>query len=363
MKDLCLPARLIKNSGVALLITLTVTTVMIAITLTLHSKIRASVASSATRRQATTLSGMAESGVHAAMAILIKDRQESETDSVQEDWAKPEVIKEEVLAALPFEQGELDVHISDERSRIQVNALVALPDHKFNPLQFRMWDRFLGFLVRVHEPLNDLDHMGIINALKDWIDSNDDDRIEGLTGAESSYYLDLDPPYPCRNGPLDHIYELTRIKGVTDALFLSEGDMPSIFDFLTVQGVTKADGEKFTYDGEININTADIPVLIAILPEEYEDYATEIYEWRIEKPTDTSEGYSHDLSNKLWYQDVTGEDCKIDDKLITTASDLFRITATAKIGETIKAITTVIRREKDAKTGKWWCRVLRWEEK
>lgn len=348
------------NSGIALLITLTVTTVMIAITLTLHSKIRASLETSAMRRDLTTLSSIATSGVQAGMAVLVKDRQESEIDTVQEDWAQPEVISE-VLATLPFDKGELTVEISDERSRIQVNALVALPGHEFNPVQFRMWDRFLAFLVKTYEPLNELDHMAIINSLKDWIDSGDDDATTGLTGAESSYYLDLDPAYPCRNGPLDHIYELTRIKDVIPALFTSGGDMPSISDFLTIHGMVEAEGVNYTYDGKININTADIPVLIAILPEDYEDYAVEIFDYRIEK---SSESYVNELTGMNWYKSVPGlEDLEIDDQLITNASELFRITSSAKISDVILTITAVIRREKDEKTGKWWCRVLRWEEK
>jgi general secretion pathway protein K len=348
------------NRGVALLITLTVTTVMIAITLTLHTKIRASVESSAIRRDLTILSNVATSGIHAAMAILVKDRQESEIDTVQEDWAQPEIISE-MLAALPFDRGTLMVDISDERSRIQVNALVALPGHDFNPAQFRMWDRFLGFLVRAHEPLNELDHMAIINSLKDWIDSGDDDATTGLTGAESSYYLDLDPSYPCRNGPLDHIHELTRIKDVTPALFSSGEDMPGISDFLTIHGMVEAEGGKYTFDGKININTADIPVLIAILPEDYEDYAVEIYDYRIEK---SSESYVNELTGINWYKDVPGlEDLELDSALITNTSDLFRITSAGKIGDTTTTITTIIRREKDTKTGKWWCKVLRWQEK
>lgn len=351
---------LIKDDGIALLITLSVTAVMIAITLTLHTKIRTALESSATRRDLKTLSSMASSGIHAAMAILVKDRQESEIDNVQEDWANPEIIKE-VIAALPFDTGELTVEISDERSRLQVNALVALPGHEFNPTQFRMWDRFFSFLVKSHEPLQDLDHMAIINSLKDWIDSGDDDAVTGLTGAESSYYQDLDPPYECRNGPLDHIYELGRIKDVSSALMSSGGDIPSLSDFLTVHGMVEAEGGKFTFDGQINLATADIPVLIAILPEDYEDYAVEIFDYRIEKSGDS---FKHDLTNQDWYKGVTGlEDLDLSKEPITNSSDLFRITSSAKKGETELTITSVVRREKDNKTGKWWCKVLRWEEK
>lgn len=121
------------------------------------------------------------------------------------------------------------------------------------------------------------------------------------------------------------------------------------------------EGGKFTFDGKINIATADIPVLIAILPEDYEDYATEIYEYRIEK---SSESYVNELTGTNWYKNVPGlEDLELDEQLITNSSDLFRITSTAKINDTILTITTIIRRVKDEKTGKWLCKVLRWQEK
>ncbi len=348
------------NQGVALLITLTVTTVMIAITLTLHQRILASVETSAKRRDQATLSATASAGVHAAMALLVKDRMESETDTVQEDWAQPEKIAE-VLSAFQFDNQTLNVVISDERARIQVNALVALPGNDFNAVQFQMWDRFLGFLVRVYEPLSELDHMAIINSLKDWIDSDDDDAITGLTGAESSYYLDLDPPYPCRNGPLDHINELSKIKGVTPTFFDTGESMPAVTDFLTENGMIEAEGEKYTYDGKINIGTADIPVLTAVLPEDYEDYAAEIYDYRIEK---SSESYVNELTGLTWYKNVPGlEELSLDTALITNASDLFRIVSTATQGNVTATITVIARREKEDKSGKWWCRVLRWEEK
>ncbi|MBW2370436.1 MAG: general secretion pathway protein GspK [Deltaproteobacteria bacterium] len=142
--------------GIALFVTLAAITVMVAITLELHRKMRSAVLSSAAGRDAITLKHMAASGIQGAMAMLIQDKKESEIDSVQEDWANPESVAE-VMADLPFADGNITVTITDERSRIQVNALVNLPGHGFNPVQFRLWDRFLGALVQNFEPLEDVD--------------------------------------------------------------------------------------------------------------------------------------------------------------------------------------------------------------
>ena len=45
-------------------------------------------------RQQVVLSEMAVSGVHAAMVMLINDRKENQTDTLQEDWADPEKVAE-----------------------------------------------------------------------------------------------------------------------------------------------------------------------------------------------------------------------------------------------------------------------------
>jgi general secretion pathway protein K len=123
--------------------------------------------------------------------------------------------------------------------------------------------------------------------------------------------------------------------------------------------MTKADSDTFTYEGKININTADLPVLAAILPMGYEDLAPAIYDYRQE--TSDAE-YVHELSNITWYKNVPGlEDVEIDPDLITIASDFFRIESVAALHKMKIKITAVVKREKNKKTGKWECKVLRWK--
>jgi len=103
----------------------------------------------------------------------------------------------------------------------------------------------------------------IINPVKDWLDSDDNDAITGLNGAEKEYYQDLEPPYLCRNGPFRYIEELTRVKGITPELFCSaDQQLLGISRYITVLGIAQLN-DKFTYDGKININTADLPSLPA----------------------------------------------------------------------------------------------------
>ncbi len=343
------------NRGFALMVTLAVITVIIATVVTLNRLRRVAASNAATARDQVTLIHMADSGIQIAMAMLIRDRMDSQTDTVQEDWASA-AKRAQLVTDFPFEKGSLKVAISDERARIQINALVALPGHTFNPSQYQLWNRLLGELKKSDKRLADLDTTAIINCIKDWIDSGDDDAITGLTGAESSYYESLDPPYPCRNGPMDSVQELFRVKGITRDLL--DGPRTKLLDYLTVSGVSRTKGDKVSFDGKINIDTAPLPVIAALLPVEYNTFAPDIVDFRDAKSGDQ---YTHKLVGLDWYKQVPGlGELSLSHDLITNSSNLFRITATARLHDLQQRITAVVERETDKVSGKWSCRILRW---
>jgi general secretion pathway protein K len=350
---------LTNNRGIALLVTLSVATVMVVASLEMNKKVRSAVFSAAAARDRITLMHMASSGVNVAEAMLVKDKNESDSDSLQEDWADAEK-RNEIVGDIPFENGSVIVTISDELGKIQINSLVQYPKGlQFNDSQRVMWERFLNFLKYQNDAFKDLEPMTIIDSVKDWIDSGDDDAITGLNGAESEYYQDLDPPYPCKNAPFTDIGELALVRGVTPELFRGAGAEQGLSRFLTVFGMTKSQNNSFTYEGKININTADLPVLSAIMPTGSEDLAQVMFDYRNET---SDSGYIHDLTSSKWYKNVPGMgDITIDPNLITISSDIFRIESTATLMKMKMKITAVINREKSAKTGKWICSVLKWK--
>jgi general secretion pathway protein K len=428
-------AKILKNDrGIALVVTIAVVTLLIAAALELNRKTRSGVMLSAASRDRLTLSYIASSGIHIGMAMLMKDKKDDllklnkAVDSVLEDWNDPEAI-EEVLADFPFEEGEVTIKISDQLGKIQVNALVDYPKGRnFNPVQQQLWRRFLRPVVSLDEDADLNATEDIVNSLKDWLDLGDDDAITGLNGAESDYYLGLDPPYSCRNGPFTHLGELLMVKGVKQEYFeeieeaalqnigggsglsnmlqtLGITDYPDniddltledlgistqISDFMTVHGMTHeddkskwVDGRSFKYDGKININTAEIPVIATMLespiPGAVYMAAAAISEYRGEDLEDST--IQQDLSDPQWYKKVPGitnstttpdgenKDFNLTIKpdLITTKSDFFRIEATASLNELENTIVAVVQREdiskKSANTNKWQCRVLSWESK
>ncbi len=315
------------NRGIALLITISVTAILVAAALEYNRRARFAVISTAAVRDHLTMSNMADSGVYAAMALLVKDRSESGSDSLQEDWANPEKI-DEILQEISFEKGKLSVTITDELSKIQVNALVLFPDSRgFNQSQIMLWDRFLRYIGSEEQLKDDSDPVAIVNSVKDWLDSGDDDATTGLSGAESNYYEDLDPPYAGRNGPIPDLNELLLIKGITPELYYGKGETPGLSHHMTVHGVTLGAGTAFNWPGRININTADLPVLAALLGIENEEMAQSLYDFRQEIAAGKD---VHDFSSTKWYKNIPGfGDIAIDPKLISVSSDVFRIESEA----------------------------------
>lgn len=341
------------------MITISITTILVAAALEYNRRSRFAVTSAAIARNRITLSQIAASGIQAAMALLVKDKMESQVDSLQEDWANPEKI-EELLQAIPFEDGTVSVVISDEMAKIQVNALVNFPQsNEFNESQVMLWDRFLRNLRSEDELQDDSDPTAIVNSVKDWLDSGDDDAITGLTGAESSYYQYLDPPYSCRNGPILDMEELLMIKGITPEIFYGSEESAGISKFMTVHGAAADPNSPVSFAGSININTAELPVLVALLPSENVQAVEALLEYRQEALLQ-EEGY--DFSNPTWYKDVLGfADVNIDRNLITVSSDIFRIESTATLYEAKLTITAVVQRKTEPESGKWLCEVLSWQ--
>jgi general secretion pathway protein K len=376
------------NRGVALLITLSIIAILVTVGLQLNKKTRAKVDNAAAQKDRFALTQMATGAINIAMAMLIKDAIETKVDSVQEDWADPAKI-EEMLAEIPFDDGKVSVVINDELSRIQINALVDFPEGmQFNVAQKDLWQRFSKNLLERYKETEDNSEMEetdaetIIDSIKDWLDSKDDDAVTGLNGAESDYYMGLEPPYKCKNGPFSHIGEVALVKGIPPELFNGFGDLLGLSSYLTVYGATSnalvptensagrgsvsenrpAQKESFTFEGRININTAELPVLMALLPTEAAEFAKNLYDFRILKADDDT--YLNDLSDPGWYKNVPGfTNIDIDKSLITTSSNFFRITATASRYKAKLTVTAVVERQKNTENGKWECKILNWQIK
>ena len=341
--------------GIALLMTLAFITLAISIAVETNRQARLSIEATDAARARLLAGQMAAAGIHGAMAILIQDRYASETDHLKETWGDPEKLQE-ALEDVSFEAGRLEVRIADEMARIQINALVDFPQSQnFIPDQQKIMERAIDEVLSALEEQGDLSATDMVNAIKDWLDSGDDEAITGLNGAESDYYQDLDPPYAARNGPMIHIGELARVKGISPELFQGSEDATGLRDLMTVYGASPTDNGGFTFKGEVNLNTAPQVVLAALMPPESSDLAEAFVQYR-------DEAEALVLESDNWYLDVPGAaDLELSEDITTLSSNIFRIHATATRDGFQRAVSAVVERLQAADGKGWTCRILSWE--
>lgn len=318
----------------ALLIALTVISLIVALTLQFNKNMRQNLLASGIQSNRGKLEAMASSGVNLAMAVLLKDAKDNEHDSLQDSWA---LLADENLSQL-FDTGLLTIKISDNNGKFQINSFVYSKDQQptgKSPQQVTAQEvdnrNILWRLLR-QEPFNleDGAARAIIDSLIDWIDTDDGDGEEEY-GAESSYYLALDPPYACKNGPVEFVEELLLVKGFTPELLFGTEKQPGLAALLTTQG----------NDGKININTAD-PLLLQAL---HEDMTKEMVEDMLAFRADKNN--KDKLASTAWVTEVlpffTGQNTL---KNITVKSHLFTIFSHARLDSTEKNLVATVQREK-----------------
>ncbi len=319
---------------------------------------------------------MALSGIHLARMILAKDGAGNEIDSIQEPWADPVQVAQAVAEA-GMDPAHVSLIITDEMGKLKLNALLTqFPGNEANADQQVVLERFLTLTAPEDKPEDAGSAVEIVNALKDWMDSKDDDAVTGLTGAESSYYEALDPGYPCANGPLRHINEIFYVKGVVDGFmsqdFLSQG-LESLTasrtlgagDFFTVYGLADKDDseeKRYAFSGKVNINTAPVAVLAALLPEGRDGNAQDLADYRSDKAS-LGQEYSHVL-DAGWFEQVVSlddDEKKAFEEVITYSSSTFRVACTADKNGRQVTLSAVVKREKKDLTGSWSCRIVQME--
>jgi len=322
--------KLIKNErGFALILTILVISLIVALTLQFNRTMRSDLYSAANLKDGVRLTSIARSGVAFSLAVLLNDASENDFDTLSEAWADSASLSS-VITSL-FDDGNLDVRIIDHSGRININQLID-QNGDFNPEQENILTRFLN---SEQFGLDPEDVSNIIDAIKDWIDP--DDEVTRF-GAENSYYMAKEKPYSCKNGKLDFPEELLFVRGITRELFYGTKDNPGISAYLTTHG-----------DGKMNINTAH-PVVLRHLSDQ-------IDQGMLENMVEYSADEINDLKDVKWYNKVPGmSDIAIDSGLLTTASTNFEIIAEGIKDSMRKVITAMVER----KDGKF--RILSWKK-
>ena len=218
-----------REAGVALVIALVV--VAIAVTTLAPGAVRERVAVAHTANVIDRLQAraLAHGVLTWASGVLDTDGDGDSVDFLGEPWTTP-------VPGLAAGRGVASGALVDLRSRLNLNALI---DERglVNGLQLARLQRLLALLK--------LD-ASVAGAIVDWVDADDVEQLGG--GAESAYYLQLEPAYRSANQPFASVSELRLVAGMKDANVVGLAPFVSALDD----------------DMTINVNTATLNVLLAL---------------------------------------------------------------------------------------------------
>ena len=193
---------------------------------------------------------IAKSGVHVAAGTL-KARPLEELTSITAAMGGQSAPNPDGRWAInvpffPVGQGSVSVTVTDERSKVNLNALVSGSSNRVDQqvlTELTELFRFLG--------VDESKSQRFIASLINWTDAplegvqNDQDSA----GANGAFYASLNPPYTIKDGPLDTLQEIRMIDGMDDEFY------NKIKDYVTV----------YPQDKKINFSTASRVVLMAAI--------------------------------------------------------------------------------------------------
>lgn len=151
-----------------------------------------------------------------------------------------------IVPFFPVGEGGVTVTVIDERSKINLNALVSRSSNRVDQQVLTELKELFRFL-EVDESKSER----FIASLINWTDA----PLEGATnnqdsaGADGGFYSSLEEPYGIKDGPLDSMHEIRMIDGMDDEFF------GKIKDYVTV----------YPGDKKINFSTAPKAVLMAAI--------------------------------------------------------------------------------------------------
>jgi len=293
--------------GVALLVTMMALALMTMLVMDFTSSAALGYRSAAGQANQLRAEYLARSAIGVGLSLLSTDAQQDALaktphDGLDEPWAMP-------YPPVPLGGGEAQVSIVDEARKIDINLLINPRNGQPNPV-------YVGIVERLFANIGV--SPALVPAIVDWLDP---DSIESPGGAEADYYLQLQPPYEPRNGPMPTIGDLRMIKGVDDATFIR------LQQFLTAAP-----------EPRVNINTAPPEVIAALVPQLSNDISMvkEIIQARTVQPF-------------LMITDVgnlagLGEAATPLMRLITTRSAYFTLTGVGVFANARRRITSTFRR-------------------
>ncbi len=317
------------NRGVALILTIMIVSLIVTLSLEFNRTMRTHIASASNVGQGLKALYAAKSGISFGLALLEQDPKG--VDSFYDDWADAEVL-EKIGAGSKglLGGGSFKLEIADASGKIPINQLA-----EKDTAWLKVFERFLE---RNDFGLDQEKVSTIVYSVANWVDKDDAGRSP-FDESEDDYYMSLENPYHCKNGPIDAVEELRLVKG------MGLNDLPEeVFSQIAIH--ISVFGDK-----KVNINTADPMILVALHGNMTQEMAQAIVDGR----ETLDEGQ---LGSSSWYHEVgVPKDIVISKEIIKTRSEHFRISSKGLFGDMTKKVVAEVRRNPD----KDEMRILSWK--
>ena len=294
--------------GIALLLTLLVLTILVALILEFDAEARREYRDAAAFRDNFKATVLARASVQAARSILqqdfLKDKKTGQSfDALTDLWALP--IRDYAIG-----DGLLTAQIEDERGKLNLNDLAAVSEPIAKKAKVQRVKRLFE-LLQINPEL--------VDAIVDWVDR---DETPESGGAESSYYQTLRPSYRAANAPLETLLELRLIKGMTPEIIAKLSKLVTVYP---------QEGQ-----GKVNLNTAHPFVLQALDPGITQSVAADI---ALARPFKTIQ----ELDRVSSFEDI-GKQLRVQN-LYDVKSDLFLARMNVRVNEVTRNATVVLQRD------------------
>jgi general secretion pathway protein K len=295
--------------GIALLHTLLVLTLLVALILEFDAEARREYRDAAAFRDNFKATVLARAAVQAARGTLqqdfLKDKQAGQSfDALTDLWAIP-------ITNYAIGDGLLNAKIEDERGKLNLNDLAAGGDAIAKGKRILRAKRLFE-LLQINPDL--------VDAIVDWVDK---DETPEPAGAESIYYQSLRPPYRAANAPLQTLLELRLIKGMTPDILAKLSKLVTVYP-------TESSGDSY-----VNMNTADPLVIQALDRQITQAMAMDIIQARPFK------GNNVDLDRVSSFEEI-GKQIRA---LYDIKSDLFLARMTVRVNEITRNAVVVLQRD------------------
>ncbi|MCF6254074.1 MAG: type II secretion system minor pseudopilin GspK [Thiomicrorhabdus sp.] len=241
------------------------------------------------------------------------DLENNDYDALDDAWQTP-------FGPVPYEGGNISARLVDLNSRLNLNNVIEQDEKK----------RLLWLAVTKRYALQNGLNSRFSDVVKDWIDADD---IPSAFGAEGNVYLLLKPAYNAANQPMVMLNELKMM----DGLQRIEYDVWQMLekDLTTLPTVTK-----------INVNTADVRVLVALADWLDEAVASAWVTQRLSEPARKIDDFIDFL---VTAKGMPRTEIKkgLPDWMVSVQSDYFLLKTQVDYGESQQGLSAIFSRHPD----------------